>query len=121
MTTRERLPARRRNESFKVRLGGHALHITVGMYADGRIAEVFVDTHKDGTALRALCHAFAITLSIGLQHGVPVETFASALTGLAGEPSGDVDWFDGIVSAKSIPDLVVRVLRIVGNEKETRV
>jgi hypothetical protein len=109
--TRRRLPARRESTRHTLKIGGHTVHITVSFYAGtNEPGEVFVDMQKEGTALRVFAHAFAIVLSIGLQHGVPVATVVHALRGLAGEPCGTVEGHATITEATSIVDLVAQVL-----------
>src|SRR5262245_39802126 len=115
--TRERLPKRRESEHRQVKIGAHTIHLHVGFYADGRVGELFVDGHKEGAPLRVFMSAFAIATSIGLQHGVPAEAFASSLEGLAGGPAGAVEGLDGVESATSIPDLVARLFRVVLPER----
>lgn len=107
---RTRLPTKRRHEIRRLKIGGHAVHVTVSCYPDGRPAEVFLDMHKQGAPLRTMSHAFAMALSIGMQHGVPAAAYVSAFSGLAGEPCGDVEGDDEIESAASIPDLVAKLL-----------
>ena len=108
--TRTRLPTKRRHEIRRLKIGGHAIHVTVSLYPDGSPAEVFLDMHKQGAPLRTFAHAFAMALSIGMQHGVPASAFVSAFSGLAGEPCGDVEGDAEITSAASIPDLVAKLL-----------
>lgn len=88
---RTRLPPKRRSEICRLKIGGHAVHVTISRYPDGRPAEIFIDMHKQGAPLRTMSHAFAMALSIGMQHGVPASAFVSAFSGLAGEPCGDVE------------------------------
>ena len=67
---RERLPNRRDGYTQKARVGGQKIYLRTGDYADGRLGEIFIDTHKEG-AFRSLMNNFAIAVSLGLQHGVP--------------------------------------------------
>ena len=80
MTARERLPNRRRCELFEFRLAGHPFTASAGFYADGRIAEIFLSSHKPGSPIEAIARDAAVTVSIALQFGVDLETIRSALT-----------------------------------------
>jgi hypothetical protein len=80
MTARERLPNRRACESFELRHGGFDFTVAAGRYPDGRIAEVFLSSHKPGSPIEAIARDAAVTVSIALQFGVPIETIRGALT-----------------------------------------
>jgi hypothetical protein len=80
MTARERLPNRRECESFEFRYAGMAFICSAGFYPDGRIAEIFLSSHKPGSPIEAIARDAAVTVSIALQFGVPIETIHSALT-----------------------------------------
>lgn len=108
--TRVRLPACRRGPRWKLTLGGHAVHMTVGEYDDGRPGEVFLDMHKVGTGFRVFSAAFAIVFSLALQHGVPLKVLVHALRDLHGEPDGDATGHETVTTAPSIVALIVRVL-----------
>lgn len=108
--TRSRLPACRRGPRWKLTLGGHAIHLSVGEYLDGTPGEVFIDMHKVGTAFRVFSAAFAIVTSLALQHGVPLAVIVHALRDMHGEPDGDVTGHESVTTAPSIVALIVRVL-----------
>ncbi len=72
---RRRLPNRRKGYTQKAAVGGHKVYLRTGEHEDGKLAEVFIDMHKEGSAFRSLMHNFAIAISIGLQYGVPLEEF----------------------------------------------
>jgi len=80
--TRETLPLRRRSETFELPFGGfkepHV--VTLGYYEDGRIGEVFINGGKSGEIVEAIARDSAVILSMALQHGVPLDTIARALT-----------------------------------------
>jgi hypothetical protein len=78
--TRERLGNRRRNESFEFRHAGLAFTLCVGFYRDGRIAEIFLSSHKPGSPIEAIARDAAVTVSIALQHGADLATIRRALT-----------------------------------------
>jgi hypothetical protein len=77
---RERLPNRRGGYTQKARVGGQKIYLRTGDYADGRLGEIFIDMHKEGATFRSLMNNFAIGVSLGLQHGVPLEEFVDAFT-----------------------------------------
>lgn len=79
---RSLLPHRRASETFNVEFGGMAKSytVTVGYYDDGRPGEVFIDGSKSGQQMAAICRDGAVTLSMLLQHRVPLETISRALT-----------------------------------------
>jgi hypothetical protein len=72
MTARERLPNRRQCESFEFRHAGLDFTLAAGFYADGRIAEIFLSSHKPGSPIEAVARDAAVTVSITLQFGVPL-------------------------------------------------
>jgi ribonucleoside-diphosphate reductase alpha chain len=109
---RERLPNRRRGYTQKATVGGHKVYLRTGEYDDGRIAEVFIDMHKEGSAFRSLMNNFAIAISLGLQYGVPLDEYVEAFTFTRFEPSGIVEGNDTIKMATSIIDYIFRELAI---------
>jgi hypothetical protein len=80
MTLRQRLPNRRRCESFEFRHAGMNFTLCAGFYRDGRIAEIFLSSNKPGTAIEATARDAAIVVSIALQFGADIETIRAALT-----------------------------------------
>ena len=109
---RRRLPNRRKGYTQKATVGGHKVYLRTGEHEDGRLAEVFIDMHKEGSAFRSLMHNFAIAISIGLQYGVPLEEFVESFTFSRFEPSGIVEGNDAIRMATSILDYIFRELAI---------
>jgi len=109
---RRRLPHRRKGYTQKAIVGGHKVYLRTGEYEDGKLAEVFIDMHKEGSAFRSLMNNFAIAISIGLQYGVPLEEFVEAFTFTRFEPSGIVEGNDAIKMATSILDYIFRELAI---------
>jgi ribonucleoside-diphosphate reductase alpha chain len=93
-------------------VGGHKVYLRTGEYEDGKLAEVFIDMHKEGSAFRSLMNNFAIAISIGLQYGVPLEEFVEAFTFTRFEPAGMVEGNDTIKMATSIIDYLFRELAI---------
>jgi ribonucleoside-diphosphate reductase alpha chain len=80
MTARLRLPNRRRCESFEFEHAGLRFTLCAGFYRDGRIAEIFLSSHKPGSPIEAIARDGAVTVSIALQFGADVETIRQALT-----------------------------------------
>ncbi|HEX3864703.1 MAG TPA: vitamin B12-dependent ribonucleotide reductase [Stellaceae bacterium] len=109
---RTRLPNRRKGYTQKSMVGGHKVYLRTGEYEDGRLAEVFIDMHKEGSAFRSLMNNFAIAISLGLQYGVPLEEYVEAFTFTRFEPSGVVEGNDTIKMATSIVDYIFRELAI---------
>jgi ribonucleoside-diphosphate reductase alpha chain len=85
---RERLPAERRSITHRFEVGGHEGYIIVGMYDDGRPGEVFIKMAKEGSTLSGVMDGLALSLSIGLQYGVPLKALVDKLTNTRFEPSG---------------------------------
>ena len=71
-------------------MGGHSVRLITGEYEDGKLGEIF-PTSKEGAAWRALLSQFAIAVSIGLQHGVPIDAFVKSFTFTKFEPSGMIE------------------------------
>ena len=109
---RHKLPARRKGYTQKATVGGHKVYLRTGEYEDGRLGEIFIDLHKEGSAFRSLMNNFAMAISIGLQYGVPLEEFVDAFAFTRFEPSGLVTGNDAIKMATSILDYIFRELAI---------
>jgi ribonucleoside-diphosphate reductase alpha chain len=109
---REVMPQRRKGYTQKAIVGGHKVYLHTGEYEDGRLGEIFIDMHKEGTALRAMMNNFAIAVSTGLQYGVPLEKFVEAFTFTRFEPAGLVQGNQSIKNATSILDYVFRELAV---------
>jgi hypothetical protein len=80
VTARQRLPNRRQCESFEFRHAGLDFTLAAGFYPDGRIAEIFLSSHKPGSPIEAIARDAAVTVSIALQFGADLQTIRSALT-----------------------------------------
>jgi ribonucleoside-diphosphate reductase alpha chain len=109
---RHRLPDRRSGYTQKAVVGGHKVYLRTGEYEDGSIGEIFLDMHKEGAAFRSLMNCFAIAISLGLQHGVPLEEFVDAFVFTRFEPNGMVMGNDRIKMSTSVIDYVFRELAI---------
>ena len=107
--TRERLPHTRRSITHKFSVAGHEGYITVGMYPDGRPAELFITMAKEGSTIRGLMDSVGILASMALQYGVPVQALANKLSHSRFEPWGHTNNPD-IRMAKSLIDYVFRWL-----------
>ncbi len=109
---RRRLPNRRAGYTQKAVVGGHKIYLRTGEYEDGTLGEIFLDMHKEGAAFRSLMNCFAIAVSLGLQHGVPLDEFADAFVFTRFEPNGMVQGHDQIKMVTSVIDYVFRELAI---------
>jgi ribonucleoside-diphosphate reductase alpha chain len=112
LAKRRPLPARRNGYTQKAVVGGHKLYLRTGEYEDGTCGEIFLDMHKEGAAFRSLMNCFAIAISLGLQHGVPLEEFVEAFVFTRFEPNGPVKLNDRIKMSTSIIDYIFRELAV---------
>lgn len=118
MSTRRRLPKKRRGETFEARVGGHKVYIRTGEYEDGTLGEVFVDMAKIGSFSRGILHCWARMLSLGLQFGIPVSKVVEMFSDVEFAPNGAVEFAPdrstercpSVKSATSIVDYTVRLL-----------
>ncbi len=109
---RRRMPDRRGGYTQKAIVGGHKVYLRTGEYDDKTIGEIFIDMHKEGAAFRSLMNNFAIAVSLGLQHGVPLEEYVDAFTFTRFEPNGPVVGHENIKMATSILDYIFRELAV---------
>ncbi len=109
---REPLPSRRPGFAQKAKVGGHTIYLHTGEFEDARLGEIFISMSKDGAAFRSLMNCFAIAVSIGLQHGVPLEAYVDSFLFTKFEPNGIVTGNDRIHMATSIIDYVFRELAV---------
>ncbi|WP_158743215.1 TSCPD domain-containing protein [Acidisphaera sp. L21] len=109
-TKREELPSRRRGYTQKAAIGGHRVFLRTGEYADGRLGEIGLALPRESAAVRGLADAFAAALSVGLQHGTPLDAYVDALAHARFAPAGAVEGDAAIDRASSIPDYVARSL-----------
>lgn len=110
--TRRSLPWRRRGYTQKGRFGGHTIYVKTGEYENGDLGEIFLTMCKEGSAFRGLLNAFAVAVSIGLQHGVPLDEFCKAFLFTKFEPNGIVEGHNQVKMTTSIVDFVFRELGI---------
>jgi ribonucleoside-diphosphate reductase alpha chain len=106
---RRSLPAKRRGFTQKAKINGQAVFLRTGEYADGTLGEIFIDMAKEGATMRSMMNCFAISISIGLQYGVPLEEFVDKFAFTKFDPSGFVE-HPNIKSTTSIVDFIFRVL-----------
>ena len=109
---RRRLPRNRRSRTFEFRVADCKGFATVGEYDDGRPGEVFVRVSKQGSTLAGIMDAFAISVSHGLQYGVPLRAFVDAFVGMRFEPAGMTDDAD-LRIATSLIDYLFRKLAVM--------
>jgi ribonucleoside-diphosphate reductase alpha chain len=110
--TRVRLPQKRRGFTQEARVGGHKVFLRTGEYEDGSLGEIFIDMHKEGAAFRSLMNCFAMAVSVGLQYGVPLETYVEQFTFTRFEPHGVVSGHPNIKFSTSIVDYIFRLLGV---------
>ena len=106
---RRALPAKRRGFTQKAKINGQAVFVRTGEYADGTLGEIFIDMAKEGATMRSMMNCFAISISIGLQYGVPLEEFVDKFAFTKFDPAGFVE-HPNIKSTTSIVDFIFRVL-----------
>jgi len=109
---RRDLPARRAGYTQKAAVGGHKLFVRTGEYDDGTLGEVVIALHKEGPAFRGLMDNFALAVSLGLQHGVPLERFVEAFIFTRFGPAGVVEGDPAVKAATSLLDYTFRHLAV---------
>ncbi|HEY3927903.1 MAG TPA: vitamin B12-dependent ribonucleotide reductase [Candidatus Koribacter sp.] len=109
--TRHRLPDERLSVTHKFNIGGHEGYITVGLYKNGMPGELFITMAKEGSTVSGLMDSFACSVSLALQHGVPLKLFCEKFAHTRFEPSGWSHNLD-IGFAKSIMDYIFRWLQM---------
>jgi ribonucleoside-diphosphate reductase alpha chain len=109
--TRKRLPKSRPSRTTSFSVGGAEGYMTAGTYEDGQLGEIFLKLGKQGSTLAGVMDAFSIAVSIGIQYGVPLETYVSKFTNSRFEPAGMTDDPD-IRMAQSMMDYIFRRLAL---------
>ncbi len=107
---RRELPARRRGFTQKAAIGGHRLFLQTGEFEDGSLGEVAITPPRETPAQRGLMDAFGRSVSLGLQHGVPLEAYVEAFAYTRFGPSGTVEGDGSIAHATSLLDYAFRTL-----------
>jgi ribonucleoside-diphosphate reductase alpha chain len=95
--------------TIKSKVAGQKVFLRTGEYPDGRLGEVFIDMYREGASFRSMLNLFAISVSIGLQYGVPLEEYVDKFTFTRFEPSGMTD-HPNVKFCTSVADYVFRVL-----------
>jgi ribonucleoside-diphosphate reductase alpha chain len=106
---REKMPTERASVTHKFSVGGHEGYLTVGMYEDGRPGEIFIKMSKEGSTLSGVMDGLALTISLGLQYGVPLKVFVDKLVNTRFEPSG-ISANPNIRFVSSVLDYIARWL-----------
>ena len=109
--TRKRLPKSRPSRTTSFAVGGAEGYMTAGTYEDGQLGEIFLKLGKQGSTLAGVMDAFSIAVSVGMQYGVPLETYVQKFTNSRFEPAGMTDDPD-IRMAQSMMDYIFRRLAL---------
>lgn len=110
---KEKLPMRREGGfTQKVKIDGISVYLRTGEYEDGRLGEIFIDVGHTGSNLKAMINCFCISVSIALQHRVPLEDYVDKFLFTKFEPAGIVTGHEHIATAQSIIDFTFRELAI---------
>ena len=116
---RVRLEQQRQAKTTSFSVGSAEGYVTTGSYPDGQLGEIFVKVSKQGSTLAGIIDAFAISVSLGLQYGVPLETYVSKFINTRFEPSGMTNDPD-IRMASSLVDYIFKRVAIDYLDPETR-
>ncbi len=103
------MPYKRSGLTIKAKVAGQKIFLRTGEYPDGRLGEVFIDMYREGAAFRSMLNLFAISISTGLQYGIPLEEYVDKFTFTRFEPAGMTD-HPNVRSCTSIIDFIFRVL-----------
>jgi ribonucleoside-diphosphate reductase alpha chain len=106
---RRSLPAKRRGFTQKAKINGQTVFLRTGEYGDGTLGEIFIDMAKEGATMRSMLNCFAISISIGLQYGVPLDEYVEKFVFTKFDPAGFVE-HPNIKSSTSIVDFIFRLL-----------
>jgi ribonucleoside-diphosphate reductase alpha chain len=109
---RRKLPNRANGFRQKAKIGGQSVYLHTGEYEDGSLGEIFIDLAREGAAFRSIMNCFAIAVSLGLQHGVPLEEFTDAFVYTKFEPAGMVQGSPHVKTTTSIIDYIFRELAV---------
>ncbi|MDO8509967.1 MAG: vitamin B12-dependent ribonucleotide reductase, partial [bacterium] len=104
-----KMPFKRSGLTIKSKVAGQKIFLRTGEYPDGKLGEVFIDMYKEGASFRSLLNLFAISISTGLQYGVPLEEYVEKFTFTRFEPSGMTD-HPNVKFCTSMVDFVFRVI-----------
>jgi len=112
MNDKKHLPSRRLGYVQKAKVDGQTIYLRTGNFEDNSLAEIFIDIHKEGATFRSVLNCFAIAVSIGLQHGVPLEEYVESFLFTKFEPRGLVQGHEKIKVTTSIIDYIFKELAI---------
>ncbi len=112
VAARKKLPYRRGGYTQKAKIGTQSVYLRTGEYDNGQLGEIFIDMHREGAAVRSLLNCFAIAISLGLQHGVPLEEYVDAFVFTKFEPSGMVNGNPHVKMTTSVIDYIFRELAV---------
>ena len=110
LARQRKLPNKRGGYTQKFKIGGQKFYLRTGEYADGSLGEIFLTANREGATMRALLNIIAVAVSLGLQHGVPLEEFVDAFTFTRFEPAGPVVDHDNLKMCTSFMDAFFRDL-----------
>src|SRR3954452_16773121 len=108
---RKRLPKQRPSQTVSFTVGGSSGYLTAGSYPDDGLGEIFVKLGKQGSTLAGVMDAFSMSISVGLQYGIPLEFYVSKFSNLRFEPAGMTDDPD-VRIATSVLDYLFRRLAL---------
>jgi ribonucleoside-diphosphate reductase alpha chain len=106
----KKLPNKRKGYTWKAKINGQTIFIRTGEYDDGTLGELFIDMYKEGATVKSLLNTVAISISLGLQHGVPLKDYVDKFSFSKFDPSGIVQGHSQIKFATSVVDFVMRLL-----------
>ncbi|MDH4246515.1 MAG: vitamin B12-dependent ribonucleotide reductase [Deltaproteobacteria bacterium] len=106
---RRELPRRRSGFTLEASVAGHKLFLRTGDFESNKLGEIFIDMYKEGAAYRSMMNSFAQAISVGLQHGVPLEKYVKMFTFTRFEPYGMTD-HPNVRTCTSILDFIFRIL-----------
>lgn len=106
---KRKLPAKRGGITVAAKVGNQQIWLRTGEYPDGKLAEIFIDMYKEGATVRSLLNMFAISVSMGLQYGVPLEKYVENFVFTSFAPAGFTD-HPNVKNCNSIIDFVFRIL-----------
>lgn len=107
---RRSLPTRRLGYTQKIRVSDQPIYIRTGEYEDGSLGEIFLDVNLTGSSMRAMINALAISMSLGLQYGAPLEAYVKVFKDFSFIPNGPVQGDERFEETASILDYLVREL-----------
>ena len=105
-------PSKRNGMTRELVVGGHKVFLRTGEFEDGTLAEIFIDMYKEGASFKAMLNSFAVSISKGLQNGIPLSEYVDTFAFTRFDPSGIVTGHEHIKMCTSILDYVMKSLAI---------